>query len=322
MMTWFKQHAPIRSKFTVLTAATTVLGMVNVLATGLAMLGMVSAQAAALTAFGTMLAASAMMLLASAVVSTPYMNSVVRMEQLARGDLTTPIPHTDHRDCVGRMAKAMETFREYALALNAAKADQSGVVVKTLSYALQRLSEGDLTYRITAMPAGEHAGLQDAFNASVAQLEAMIGAVRATASGVRTSSDEIRAASEDLALRNEQQAASLEETAASVGTTVGLTRQSADNAIAAKGAIAQTHTRATEGGAVVGKAVAAMGAIEQSAREITQIIDVIDGIAFQTNLLALKLRVQAKPARGLPWSPMKSARLPSAAPRPRATSSR
>ncbi|WP_233999613.1 methyl-accepting chemotaxis protein, partial [Erythrobacter sp. CCH5-A1] len=79
-----------------------------------------------------------------------------------------------------------------------------------------------------------------------------------------------------------QQAASLEETAASVGQTVALTRQSADNAVAARSAIAQTHQRATEGGAVVGKAVAAMGAIEQSAREITQIIDVIDGIAFQT----------------------------------------
>ncbi len=121
----------------------------------------------------------------------------------------------------------------------------------------------------------------------------MIGAVRATASGVRTSSDEIRAASEDLALRNEQQAASLEETAASVGTTVSLTRQSADNAAGARHAIAQTHARATEGGEVVGKAVAAMGAIEQSAREITQIIDVIDGIAFQTNLLALNAGVEA-----------------------------
>jgi methyl-accepting chemotaxis protein len=110
---------------------------------------------------------------------------------------------------------------------------------------------------------------------------------------VRTSSDEIRAASEDLALRNEQQAASLEETAASVGTTVSLTRQSAENAAGAKQAIAQTHRRATDGGEVVGKAVAAMGAIEQSAREITQIIDVIDGIAFQTNLLALNAGVEA-----------------------------
>jgi methyl-accepting chemotaxis protein len=195
--------------------------------------------------------------------------------------------------CVGRMTRALDTFRANALRLQEVEADQSSRVVETLSGALERLAEGDLTHRINGMPPGELERLGEAFNASVARLETMIGAVRATASGVRTSSDEIRAASEDLALRNEQQAASLEETAASVGTTVSLTRQSADNAVAARSAIAQTHARATEGGAVVGKAVAAMGAIEQSAKEITQIIDVIDGIAFQTNLLALNAGVEA-----------------------------
>jgi methyl-accepting chemotaxis protein len=187
----------------------------------------------------------------------------------------------------------MDAFRENALQLKEAREDQSGMVVEVLSDAMNRLADGDLTHRITGMPAGEHQRLQEAFNASVGKLEAMIAAVRATAGGVQTGSDEIRAASEDLALRNEQQAASLEETAASVGETVSLTRQAAENAGAARSAIAHTHARATEGGAVVGKAVAAMGAIEQSAREITQIIDVIDGIAFQTNLLALNAGVEA-----------------------------
>jgi methyl-accepting chemotaxis protein len=214
------------------------------------------------------------------------------MRDMAAGNHDAGIT-TNHRDDeIGIMSRAIETFRA-ALKSEGARAAEQAELVETLSGALHRLSEGDLTHRITDLPEGEHEQLQDAYNVSVAKLEAMISAVRSTASGVRTSSDEIRAASEDLALRNEQQAASLEETAASVGTTVSLTRQSADNAIAAKSAIAQTHTRATEGGAVVGKAVAAMGAIEQSAREITQIIDVIDGIAFQTNLLALNAGVEA-----------------------------
>jgi methyl-accepting chemotaxis protein len=121
----------------------------------------------------------------------------------------------------------------------------------------------------------------------------MIGTVRATALGVTTSSDEIRAASEDLALRNEQQAASLEETAASVGTLATITRQSADRALSSKRAIDESHDHAVQGGAVVRKAVEAMGAIEKSSSEITQIIDVIDGIAFQTNLLALNAGVEA-----------------------------
>ena len=214
------------------------------------------------------------------------------MEGMAAGDHDRGVT-TDHRtDEIGTMTRAIETFRD-ALKSDKAKSDTQGVVVEALSDAMNRLAEGNLTHRISGMAKGEHERLGEAFNASVAKLEAMIGAVSATASGVRTSSDEIRAASEDLALRNEQQAASLEETAASVGTTVALTRQSAQSAGAARAAIAQTHARATEGGAVVGKAVAAMGAIEQSAREITQIIDVIDGIAFQTNLLALNAGVEA-----------------------------
>jgi len=222
----------------------------------------------------------------------PLYMTAETMDAMAAGDHDAGTT-TQHRvDEIGTMTRAIETFRA-ALKSNKARSAEQAEVVETLSGALHRLSEGDLTHRITAMPPGEHERLGDAYNTSVAKLESMIGAVRSTASGVRTSSDEIRAASEDLALRNEQQAASLEETAASVGTTVSLTRQSAENASAAKSAIAQTHKRATEGGAVVGKAVAAMGAIEQSAKEITQIIDVIDGIAFQTNLLALNAGVEA-----------------------------
>jgi len=293
MIAWFKKNAPIRRKFAVLIAMTGALGCSNVLSTVLVMQSVASPMLAVMVTLGTLLVSASMMIVAKELICAPYVETVVRMEQLAVGDVTAPIAHTDHRDCVGRMTKAMATFRANAIALQTAKDNQSSEVVETLSDALYRLADGDLTHRITQMPPGEHERLQDAFNASVGKLETMIGAVRSTASGVRTSSDEIRAASEDLALRNEQQAASLEETAASVGTATSLTRQSADNAHAARSAIAQTHARATEGGAVVGKAVAAMGAIEQSAKEITQIIDVIDGIAFQTNLLALNAGVEA-----------------------------
>ena len=222
----------------------------------------------------------------------PIYITIETMRDMAAGDVDAGIT-TEHRvDEIGTMTRAIETFRA-AMKSDRARSAEQAEVVETLSGALDNLAAGDLTHRITTMPAGEHERLQEAFNTSVARLEAMIAQVRATVGGVTTGSDEIRAASEDLALRNEQQAASLEETAASVGTTVSLTRQSAENAGAAKHAIAQTHQRATEGGAVVGKAVAAMGAIEQSAKEITQIIDVIDGIAFQTNLLALNAGVEA-----------------------------
>jgi methyl-accepting chemotaxis protein len=222
----------------------------------------------------------------------PLYMTAETMDAMAAGDHDAGIT-TQHRvDEIGTMTRAIEAFRA-ALKADKAHSAVQAEVVETLSHALDRLAEGDLAHRVEKMPAGEHEKLRDAFNGSVARLEEMIGAVHTTVGGVRTGSDEIRAASEDLALRNEQQAASLEETAASVGAVTALTRKSAENAAGARQAIAETHTRATEGGEVVRKAVAAMGAIEQSAKEITQIIDVIDGIAFQTNLLALNAGVEA-----------------------------
>ena len=222
----------------------------------------------------------------------PLADTAGTMQAMAAGDFDAGVSSQHRSDEIGEMTRAIETFRT-ALKADKARSAVQAEVVETLSHALQRLADGDLAHRIEHMPAGEHERLRDAYNGSVAKLEAMIGAVHATVGGVRTGSDEIRAASEDLALRNEQQAASLEETAASVGAVTSLTRKSAENANAAKHAIEETHARATEGGEVVRKAVEAMGAIEQSAREITQIIDVIDGIAFQTNLLALNAGVEA-----------------------------
>ncbi|MFM7404608.1 MAG: methyl-accepting chemotaxis protein [Erythrobacter sp.] len=231
----------------------------------------------------------------------PISTTAETMRDMAAGNHDSGVTYAHRADEIGTMTSAIETFRA-ALKANKARSAAQIEIVATMSTALDRLANGDLTYRIATLPDvvvenerrnKPRPNLREMYNTSISRLEAMIAQVRSTASGVHTSASEIRAASEDLAIRNEQQAASLEETAASIGTTVSLTRQSADNAVAAKSAIAQTHARATAGGAVVGKAVAAMGAIEHSAKEITQIIDVIDGIAFQTNLLALNAGVEA-----------------------------
>ena len=258
-------------------SATTV--MMTLAVMGISVLIMLAALAAAFLAFRHK-------------VLWPVFDTGETMRAMAAGDYEAGITTQHREDEVGTMTRAIETFRA-ALKSDKARAQAQAEVVETLSHAMYRLAEGDLTHRITRMPEGEPERLQDAYNTSVAKLETMICAVHATASGVRTSSDEIRAASEDLALRNEQQAASLEETAASIGGVTTITRQSAENALTSKRAIDETHNRATEGGAVVRKAVDAMGAIEKSASEITQIIDVIEGIAFQTNLLALNAGVEA-----------------------------
>ncbi|MGY6550526.1 MAG: methyl-accepting chemotaxis protein [Erythrobacter sp.] len=173
--------------------------------------------------------------------------------------------------------------------------DAQKAVIATVKTGLDKLAEGDLAWRMEATGAmsGDYAALRDAYNTSAQRLNAILGEVRGSASGVNIGSDEIRAASDDLAQRNERQAASLEETAAAMREVTLEVRKAAENAALAKTAMAQTHSQAHDGGAVVRQSVEAMAAIEQSAREITQIIDVIDAIAFQTNLLALNAGVEA-----------------------------
>ncbi|MFM7348911.1 MAG: methyl-accepting chemotaxis protein [Erythrobacter sp.] len=222
----------------------------------------------------------------------PLYDISVVMERMAGGDLDAGECHEHRPDETGTMTRTIEVFRASARAErdNALKQQQ---VVDALGAALARLADCDLAYRITAPLAPEYEALRKGYNASAERLAEMIGQVRASADGVSTGAREIHAASDDLATRNQRQAASLEETAATMNQVTTLVRDSADNAGRVRAAMTETHDRATEGGAVVARAVAAMGRIEASSREIGQILDIIDAIAFQTNLLALNAGVEA-----------------------------
>jgi methyl-accepting chemotaxis protein len=117
--------------------------------------------------------------------------------------------------------------------------------------------------------------------------------IQSTSQSIRSGTDEIRAASDDLARRTEQQAASLEETAAALDEITAAVRKTAQGAEAARNVVSTAKLDAEHSGAVVHDAIAAMSKIETSSQEITQIIGVIDEIAFQTNLLALNAGVEA-----------------------------
>jgi len=167
--------------------------------------------------------------------------------------------------------------------------------IEALTSGLKELADGNFSYRIETIQdePTDRAKLRSAFNGSIEQLASTIGDVRESAERVNTGSEEIRAASDDLANRNERQASELAEATTSMRDVTNLVRKTASNAESAQDAIAHTHRRARDGGEVVNRAVEAMGSIEKSSQEITQIIDVIDGIAFQTNLLALNAGVEA-----------------------------
>jgi methyl-accepting chemotaxis protein len=110
---------------------------------------------------------------------------------------------------------------------------------------------------------------------------------------MQSGAKEISSAAEDLSRRTERQAASLEETAAALDQITATVRRTAENAQEADKVVSQTRAQAETGGAVVQRAVDAMGEIERSSDQISQIIGVIDEIAFQTNLLALNAGVEA-----------------------------
>ena len=293
MLDWFEKEAPIRAKFKTLLILLTTLSAISFGSTLMAVSQAEPSSGLLLGVSGLVTAATFIILMfASSRVCTPYVNTVLRMEALAAGDTHSPIQYTDYKDCVGRMTKAMATFRDNAVEVQQNRESQQRIV-DSLSMGLKKLADNDLDYQIREPFPGAYEELRLDFNNALASLASAIRAVRGGAMGVLNGASEIRAASDDLANRNEQQAASLEETAAAMNQVTSSVRETASSAAEVQHSITEAHKEATDGGAVVQRAISAMAEIEKSAQEITQIINVIDGIAFQTNLLALNAGVEA-----------------------------
>jgi methyl-accepting chemotaxis protein len=156
----------------------------------------------------------------------------------------------------------------------------------------QRVAEGDLSVRI-AVKHGDTTSLMAALHRMQERLSSVVAGVRHNASGVASASAEIAQGNMDLSGRTEQQAAALEETAASMDEFSSTVRQNAENAREANQLAAVASDVARQGGTVVGEVVATMRDISDSSSQITDIISVIEAIAFQTNILALNAAVEA-----------------------------
>ena len=174
-----------------------------------------------------------------------------------------------------------------------AAADKQQAVVSALAASLNRLSNGDLTAQVGSEIDGAYAQLRDDFNAAVGAVRDTIISISSATGGLKTGAGEISTAADDLSRRTEQQAASLEESAAALEQIAATIARSADGAGQASAEAGAAKAAAVESGQVVQAAVDAMGEIEESSRKITQIIAMIDEIAFQTNLLALNAGVEA-----------------------------
>ena len=239
------------------------------------------------------------------------------MRRLIGGDTAFEVAESVRKDEFGEMGRAVLAFRDAAIdktrleaegaalrgqsdeerarnqrAAEAAAREQAAVV-SALGEGLDHLTRGDLTFSINQPFPDDYVKLKDDFNAAIAQLKDAMSVVAGNVSAIRSGAGEIAQASDDLSRRTEQQAASLEETAAALDEITATVNRTAAGARQASETVQAAKGDAETSGVVVRDAVGAMGAIEKSAQEISQIIGVIDEIAFQTNLLALNAGVEA-----------------------------
>ena len=189
--------------------------------------------------------------------------------------------------------EANEIVRRQSEAERAAAAREQEQTVSALAEACERLSEGALTFRISAAFPPGYQKVKDDFNAAIAQMQSAVAVIADAVRGIRVNADAVAHASDDLSRRTEQQAETLEETAAALGEITKTVKTAAESAMHAREVVVAADGDAKKGAVVVKQAVEAMDGIAKSAQQITHIIGVIDEIAFQTNLLALNAGVEA-----------------------------
>lgn len=267
---------------------------------------------------GVMIAAACLLSwLVGRSISRPIAGLTQVMNSLASGKLNVEISDDRRRNEIGAMAEAVRIFKNTAVEKRAADAAMSAmqqaaeeernrsdaeravlakrqaVVVEDLASGLARLAGGDLTCTLTRSFAPDYERLRADFNSAVEALHVAISAVMMATSGIRSGTSEVAQAAQDLSRRTEHQAASLEETAAALDQITATVRKTAESSKHVQAVVSRTKEGAEKSGEVVRQAVVAMGGIEQSSRKISDIIGVIDEIAFQTNLLALNAGVEA-----------------------------
>lgn len=259
--------------------------------------------------------ASLMLLTRNIFGGIPKLTAVA--QQMSDGDYNHEPPLQGQSNELGTLACAIEALRQGALRAQTAEAEATQVqqqiqderhqreeqkktqdsvlaeTVQQLGAGLDRLAQGDLTVSLDTPFPDEMDELRVNFNNSVSKLQHTLSSIVDGSSSIDQNSREMKSSADDLSRRTEQQAASLEETAAALDEITSTVKEASSRANEAAEMAHAAKVDTDSSSEVVGDAVAAMEGIEKVSTEISNIISVIDEIAFQTNLLALNAGVEA-----------------------------
>lgn len=267
--------------------------------------------------FGIIVVAVLSYVLIKSTIVTPINRLNDVMNRLREGEDDVRVPETDRHDEIGKMARTVVVFQKAAIekkhieeaarkaaeeveaerirneAIRAQEAAVQAAVVEGLAGGLERLSSGDLMFRITKTFSSDYEKLRVDFNQAMENLQQTMQKISQNFGSLRSSAGEITQSADDLSRRTEQQAASLEQTAAALDEITVTVRKASEGSNEARTLANEAKTDAERSGVVVKDTVTAMSEIEDSSKKISNIIGVIDEIAFQTNLLALNAGVEA-----------------------------
>lgn len=272
--------------------------------------------ASVLFAVGALIMGMAIVLVVRSFIA-PYMRHSAVLKDLAAERTEVTIDGLDRTDEIGEMARSLAVFRDAVIAirhhqaeteeakavveaerqkkddLDKYYADAHAIFMASFTSALEHLSAGDLNYRLDTPYISEYESIRAAFNQAAERIQNAMISIIASADEIRAGTDRILTAADELARHTEEQASSLEETSASMEEMAATVRQNANNAQEASATAFSTRELAAAGGSIATQAIGAMSKIEESSRQVTEIVDLIEEIAFQTNILALNAAVEA-----------------------------
>ncbi|MFN3613269.1 MAG: methyl-accepting chemotaxis protein [Rubrimonas sp.] len=204
------------------------------------------------------------------------------VEAASRGDFSTRVQARFDDESLNALVEG----------LNRMMADVSAAMTET-TRVMGRVAEGDLSHRMNGRFEGVFAALQQDVNATVERLAELVSAIAVVSDEIAAASEEIASGATQVSSRAEQQAAAVEETSATMTEMASSISSSAESAQRAAALVRENAARADGGRSVADAAQDAMRRIEQSSERITDIVAIIDSIAFTTNLLALNASVEA-----------------------------